>query len=110
MPQRGRSKKVAARQGQLAQRKKRQSPGPSGIPSSTGDLDVRNAGEVGEPQGTTPPGSPGTQPVEALRPSPMRRAEARPTVYNYVQSEIKRIAGLSAGILAILIVLTFVFR
>ena len=110
MPQRGSSKRVAARQAQLAQRKKRQSPGPSGIPPTTEALDVRKAGDGGESQGRTSPDSASPQSVEGQRPTPVRRAEPRPAVYSYVKSEIKRIAGLSAGILAILIVLTFVLR
>ena len=110
MPQRGGSRRVAARQAKLGQRKKKQTPGASGILSGTDVLNVRTAGDGAEPLGAKPPDSSRPQPIVGHRPSPGRQAEPRPTVYKYVHSEIKRIAGLSAGILAILIILTFVLR
>ena len=110
MPQRGRSRRMAARQAQLGQRKKRHTPGASGIPSTTDALPVTRAGDGAEPLGAKAADASRPQPIAGQRPSPGRQAEPRPAVYAYVKSELKRIAGLSAGILAILIILTFVLR
>ena len=112
MPQRGRSRRAAARQTQLGQRKKRQGRGPSGVPSvSIPDAAQERASDDGAdplaeklPQASRPPTA------GAQAPSLRRQVEPRPTVYNYVRAEVKRIAALAAGVLAILIALSFVLR
>lgn len=138
MPQRGRSRRVAARQAQLGQRKKRQTRGSPGMSPATHAPQVGDAEALPSPEDGADhlgekrpdavsvvrrPGSSsplGTGPAAAqrpsvgagprTRPSPGRQAQPRPTVYDYVKPEIKRIAILSAGIVAILIVLTFVLK
>ena len=110
MPQRGRSRRVAARQSQLKQRKKRPVKGPSGVPVTTaapGEGELEAEGAV---QGESPSVSPVAQPVAPRRPAPFRQSETRATVYQYVKPEIRRIAILASGILVILVALSFVLR
>ena len=111
MPQQSRSKRVAARQAKLGQRRKRLQRGPSGFPVAP--VQDANVG-VTDGSSVSPAGvEPVTQrPVSfaAQRPPSTRHAEPRPNVYNYAGAELRRIMGLSVGVLAILIVLTFVLR
>ena len=115
MPQQGKSRRAAARQTQLGQRKKRHPRVPSAAPPPTTDApqsreaeDLRTLGDEAGPLSERRPDA--SRPVAAQRPSPSIQAEPRPRVYHYIKSEIKRIFALSAGILAILIALTFVLR
>ena len=108
MPQRGRSRRTAARQTQLGQRKRRQTRGPSGTPAAQ------------EPKPAAEPVSVAAEGVSAdapsiPQPSPQRQsspraAEARPAVYAYVAPELRRILAFSGATLAILVALTFVLR
>ena len=114
MPQRSRSRRAAARQTQLGQRKKRQNRGPHGIPETIeapqapGDVET----DDGPPSVTgSRQQTPNPHPAAiAQRISFSRQTESRPRVYTYISSEMKRIAALAAGVLVILIVLTFVLR
>ena len=108
MPQRGRSRRAAARQTQLGQKKKRHVKGPADTfpiletaTTTTGESAV-TAEEV-RPLPPTPTSAP------APRLS-MRRPAERATVYNYGGPEVKRIFILSGGVLALLIVLSFLLR
>jgi hypothetical protein len=108
MPQRGRSKRAAARQTQLGQRKKRQSRGSSAAHSLDAapvtDAEVAPAAEYkAEPRAL------GTAPPAAATP-PSRPAEPKPAIHGYVKSEVQRIGVLAAGVLIILIALSFVLR
>ena len=98
MPSRGR--RIAARQAQLGQKRKK-GRGPSGIPTTP---DVDRDDQV------LPQTSPVTSTVTEPRPTSTtaRRTEARPAVYRYVGSELRRILLLSGVILAVLVALSFV--
>ena len=108
MPQRGRSRRTAARQTQLGQRKRRQTRGPSGTPAAPEPKPADEpAAAVVESVG--PVGTSSTQPSPQRQSSP-RTAEARPAVYAYVAPELRRILTFSGATLAILVALTFVLR
>ncbi len=112
MPQRGRSKRAAARQTQLGQRKKRQSRGPAAVTQTARAPDaavVTDAEVARAPERQPEPVRPEAAPVAAAAP-PSRPAEPRPAIYGYVKSEVQRIGILATGALAVLIVLTFVLR
>lgn len=106
MPQRGRSKRVASRQAELGQKKKRQARPQTETPLDTTPR-VDEAQEAD--QGTTAA-------LEPARPTPTprsflgRQPAPTPSVYNYINAEMKRIGILSTAILAALIVFTFVLR
>jgi len=110
MPQRGKSRRTAARQTQMGQNKRRQTKGPSGVPMATEPLS-----EVPEEE-TTPSlegrDGPLPRPRSSLvqRPAPSRAPEIRPAVYAYVVPELKRILTFSSATFATLIVLTFFLR
>ncbi len=109
MPQRGKSRKTAARQTQLGQRKKRQARGPSGIPITP---PTTEAVEPGDGNSEAVEGRPApTRAATAVAPRPaVARPDPRPRVYQYVGAEVKRILALGSVALAILIVLAFVIR
>ena len=109
MPQRGKSRRAAARQTQLGQRKKRQTRSPSEIPDTPRPPQVRQAVD-GSGALSTPPDAGRPQPTAPARPFQGRQAEPRRTVYQYIGPEIKRILSLSAVILGIIVVLSFVLR
>ena len=108
MARKKRGKRVAARQAQLSQRKKR-GRGPSGIPIVTAAQRRRQAAPVQQP---TAPGSTPAQAVAATAgasPSaqPMAAVSARqPLVYSYVGMELRRILMLSGVIIAVIVVLS----
>ena len=112
MPQRGKSKRVAARQAQLGQRKKRQPRGsslvtqtaPSSDAAAVTDAEVAPTAEY-QPE----PAVQEAAPVARMTP-PSRPPEPKPAIYGYVKSEVQRIGILATGVLVILIVLTFVLR
>ena len=110
MPRRAKSRRVAAQQTQQGQKKKKPSPGPSGISAAEeGPSALRVEERTRVPvEGATE--SPRPQPVVSQRPLSSRQTESRISVYNYVRPEIKRIMTLSAAILVIIIVLSFVLR
>ena len=86
MPQRGKSRRMAARQAQLGQRKKRHTPGASGIPSTTDALPVKGAGDGAESVGAKAADASRPQPIVGQRPSPGRQTESRPAVYAIMSS------------------------
>lgn len=108
MPQRGRSRRTAARQTQLGQHKRRQTRGPSGIPAASEPKPATESVPVAaEGVSADLPSIP--QPASQRQSSP-RAAEARPAVYAYVAPELRRILTFSGATLAILVGLTFVLR
>ena len=110
MPRQGKSRRVAARQTQMGQRKKRLSPGPSGNPDIVAATPVRVDDDGPKPGTEKPAETFGSHPAEARRPNYARQAESRTTLYNYVRPELTRILGLATVIIATLIALTFVLR
>ena len=108
MPQRGKSRRTAARQTQLGQHKRRQTRGPSGTPVAP---EPRPAAESVSPiiEGVDP-AAPSTNQPSVQRQNTPRGAEARPAVYAYVAPELRRILTFSGATLAILVALTFVLR
>ena len=109
MPQRGRSRRASARQTQLGQRKKKQPKSSSEIPAPPRPPQVRQAGD-GSGAISTPPDATRPQPAAPARAFQARQAEPRRTVYQYIVPEIKRILSLSAVIMGIIVVLSFVLR
>ena len=108
MPQRGKSRRTAARQTQLGQRKRRQTRGPSGTPAGSEPrpaIESVSAAAEGVSADVTSIPQPSSQ-----RQSSPRAAEARPAVYAYVAPELRRILTFSGATLAILVALTFVLR
>ena len=117
MPQRGRSKRAAARQTQLGQRKKRQARGPVAVTQTARAPDaavVTDAEVALAPEQQPEPRHPEATPVAVAaapsRPAHSRPSEPRPAIYGYVKSEVQRIGILATGALAVLIALTFVLR
>ena len=109
MPQQGRSRRVAAQQTQAGQRKKRRSRGPSGIPSATHTPQAQDeAGPLPAIEAVQDASRP--QAAELPRRTPTRPAEPRAALYAYVRPELTRIFGLTAGVLATLIGLSFVLK
>lgn len=113
MPQQGKSRRVAARQTQAGQRKKRRGRGPSGIPSTTHAPQVTAAvqDEARVLTGAVPETSM-PQAVELPQPvvPPIRPTEPRAALYGYVKPELTRILGLSAVVLTALIGLSFALK
>ena len=111
MPQRGRSKRAAARQAQLGQRKKKHTRTPSEALAPGSAPDVKEPENGAEPLVEKRPEAPRAPAAVTPRPPlPTRQAQPRPAVYSYAGPELKRIMVVSAGALAILIGLTFVLR
>ena len=125
----GKARRAAARQGELSRRKKRGQRGPSGIPTTaapqqeaaqnvTGTAVAESATAPSDVDGETqqPQSAVATVAAPAVRPSyqsPQPRGQGRtrgerPTAYNYVGSELRRIAALSTVVLAALVALSFV--
>ncbi len=125
----GKARRAAARQGELSRRKKRSQRGPSGIPSASVGSRQPN-GRAGAVAVDSPPDSgsladaaqqaePAAVSADAPAPRPASRTATqprgqgrvrgeRPTAYNYVGSELRRIALLSTAVLGALIGLSFV--
>jgi len=115
----GKARRIASRQAQLNRRRKRQQRGPTGIPPpppAGTDVDGRAVGAT-VPQTT---GATETFPVTgrarsdsaAARPAPaarpLRARGDRPSTYNYVGSELRRILIMAGSVVAIIIVLGIV--
>ena len=124
----GKSRRVASRQGELSRRRKRSQRGPSGIPAQP-RVEQQNGSPVAVAAGAavdaeaTADEAQAAQPAVATavapapRPAPQTAAQPRgqgrtrgerPTAYNYVGSELRRIAALSTVVLAALVALSFV--
>jgi len=95
MPSRGR--RIAARQAQLGQRRRR-GRGPSGIPT---------ASALGREAQAEPESATTTTALTETRLSPVPRTESQPMVYRYVGAELRRALILSGVIIAILVALSF---
>ena len=105
MPQRGRSRRAAARQTQLGQRKKRHTRVSVGEAAAVGVRPADGGAAV-----AARPDVPAAQVPTATRPAPSRPQEPRPVAYAYVVPELKRILVIASGAFAILIVLSVVLR
>ena len=120
----GKARRAAARQGQLNRRRKKSQRGPSGIPSAGAVVDgpdPESAANGAVDGGAADGIAVAQRPSPAIRQAPIARnatagrpvrAESasrarveRPTAYNYVGSELRRIGVLSASVVAVLIVL-----
>ncbi len=108
MPQRGKSRRTAARQTQLGQRKRRQTRGPSGTPAASEPRQAPESVSVGA-ENVIPDAVSTPQPSLQRQSAPQQR-EARPAVYAYVAPELRRILTFSGATIAILVALTFVLR
>lgn len=103
-------RRIASKQARAGQKRKR-GKGPSGVPV---DSDQRSNTSIGEPEvhqrlGVTPSPSvvADNLATPAVHSTPPHR---RPTIYRYVNAEIKRIVGFSSLIVALLLTLSFVFN
>ena len=124
----GKARRAAARQGELSRKKKRGQRGPSGIPAAPARIQQQavagssvavdsaaepesqaGAGEQPQAAVAVPAAAsrPTSQPAALPRGQGRVRGE-RPAAYNYVGSELRRIAVLSTAVLAALVVLSFV--
>ncbi len=122
----GKARRAAARQGELARRRKKGQRGPSGVPSSephptqrtsngsTPALAMEAAGAVAsaaaaaEPEQRPQVAAPVPQPAAQPRAQGRQRGE-RPAAYNYVGTELRRIGVLATAVVAVLVALSFVF-
>ena len=109
MPRQGKARRAAVRQTQLGQKKKRTSKSPAEAQSAFLPPTPQRVSDTSVSTDETPTTPVTPQPVTAQRSTPYR-TEQRAAVYRYIGPEIKRIAVLTAGMLAILIVLTVVLR
>ena len=109
MPRQGKARRAAVRQTQLGQKKKRTSRSPAETPSAFLPPTPQRTSDTSVSPDETPTTPVTPQPVAAQRATPFR-TEQRAAVYKYVGPEIKRIAVVTAGLLAVLIVLTVVLR
>ena len=123
----GKARRAAARQSELSRRRKKSQRGPSGIPSAaprspqpTGGNSAALAVEgaaaisgaataaVAEPVQDSSAAEPAApRPAQQVRSRGRTRGE-RPTAYNYVGSEVRRIAALTSVAVAALVALSFV--
>ena len=118
----GKARRVAARQAQLNQRRKRQQRGPRGNPALETvepSLDGQAAPDTGASATTTSP-----EPVDSLPPrldtspastspmsrplSPSRARREQTSSANYVGAEVRRILLMGSVILVVIVVLAFV--
>lgn len=121
----GKSKRVAARQGELSRRRKKGQRGPNGIPAtaprpSPQASNGRGATLAMEAAGIVSGGTAVAEPIQptpaaaAPQPAaPVRRPQARvrgerPAAYNYVGTELRRIGVLATVAVAALVGLSFV--
>ena len=119
----GKARRVASRQAQLNQRRKKQQRGPRGIPVAQpvaspedGQADLSVATQEPELAAPTPASSPSAQPSPAagrtgpatrsLNPSRARREYTTST--NYIGAELRRILVMAGVVLVVLVALTFV--
>ena len=118
----GRDRRVAARQGQLNRKRKRQQRGPSGIPVATAvpAQEDEHADSLATSPSRAPASIPaasttGEAPPVAARSTPASRPSAGPRLrrdqassVNYVGPELRRILAMASVILVVLFVLAFV--
>ncbi len=121
----GKARRAAARQGELGRRRKK-GRGPSGAPAIGGRPDEQGplnsiggalameaagvattAASFEEQEQTAPVVAPAPQPAMQSRGRGRQRGE-RPAAYNYVGTELRRIAALATVVLAALVVISFV--
>ena len=105
MPQSGRSRRAAARQTQLGQKKKRHNKVSLGDAAAVGVRPVDETAAV-----ATSTDVPAAQVPTPTLPVPSRPAEPRPVAYSFVVPELKRILGVAVSAFAILIILSVVLR
>ena len=124
----GKSRRVAARQSQLNRRRKKQTRGPSGIPSAvSAPSETAASGTSSDEEGAASNGAVATAetaqtqpaPARSARPNapaaPMRRSRSQGMLreetlpaYQYMGPEIRRIAAMAATAFVVLVVLKFV--
>ena len=102
-------RRIASKQARAGQKRKR-GKGPSGVPV---DSDQRSNTSIGEPEvhqrlGIT--SSPSVVADNLAAPAIHSTPHRRPTVYRYVNAEIRRIVGFSSLIVALLLTLSFVLN
>lgn len=115
----GKARRIASRQAQLNRKRKRQQRGPSGIPPPPpvgADVDGHAVGataaqatgttEAVQATGRPRPSSAAAHPTPAAR--PLRTRGERPSTYNYIGSELRRILIMAGSVVAIIIVLGIV--
>ena len=93
----GRGHRIAARQAQLGQRRRRQGRAAPTLPPSPPPASV-------EEEELAPQPAPVVAPASA-RPAPRARPEYRPGVLNFIGPELKRIATLGSVLIVVLVVL-----
>ena len=116
----GKARRIASRQSQLNQRRKKQQRGPRGIPAAVASR-LSNNGEgeanaVSESAGPAPAVATAERPATAPpRPSPVNRTSATPrnrreplNTASHVGTEIKRILALAGVVVAVIVALAFV--
>ncbi len=111
MPAKGR--RVAVRQAELRSRRRRPGPAVDGAGAATPESGVATAERASD----VPVSSPGPASATPARASGLvqRRSGARAraeqiSAYSYVGAEMRRIAIVTAGVVAILVVLTFLLK
>ena len=121
----GKARRVASRQSQLNQRRKKQNRGPRGIPAAVGARPSVNGDANGRSEAQAPEPSRAAQPVATAprterapeRPSPVSRQAQDSSrtprrepagAASYVGYEIKRILPLAAAVVAVIVGLSFV--
>ncbi len=126
----GKARRAAARQSELSRRRKKGQRGPSGIPATSQPPDqpgpgggapalaMQGAGVVSGASAVGPLDDmpePVVEPTTQAVPQATTRPRAsgrlrgdRPTAYNYVGSEMRRIAALTTVVLAAVVALSFV--
>ena len=110
----GKGRRVASRQAQLGRRRRKPARPEGGIPSSQASAAVAETQPVDSvdapparpaaPAGVSPEAAPARSVAAAPQRVPRSRAE-RPTAYNFVGAEVRRILIMSGVLLAVLIVL-----
>lgn len=112
----GKARRVAARQSQLNQRRRKQQRGPSGtppvVPAQVQVDDLPSDEVAAQPQQPAAPApasrraSPvAPQPGPVSQPRSARVRGERPDAYNYVGPEIRRILAMASVVVAALVVL-----
>ena len=116
----GKARRIASRQSQLNQRRKKQQRGPRGIPAAITSRPSTNgetaSSQIPESARPTPAVATADRPAPApARPSPVARSSASPrnrrepsNTARYVGAEIKRILALAGAVVAVIVALTFV--
>ncbi|MFH1560644.1 MAG: hypothetical protein ABID84_04465 [Chloroflexota bacterium] len=104
------SRRVAAKQAELGQRKRRAAKHPSGVEAQVPIAQVGAAARVEAPRAAPPPRAPAPDIPRIVPQESSTHAVAPSTLNPYIWPEIKRIGTITGLILIILAVLTVVLR